>query len=86
MKQQRAPLQSLDADLDYKITQLAEGKGIRTVVKPGKPAEQGLVPLTRHAPRLKPTTRPAPRTPMRNVNVELPAYVWKAVKIRAAER
>jgi hypothetical protein len=23
---------------------------------------------------------------MRNVNVELPAYVWKALKIRAAER
>ncbi|MFT4117920.1 hypothetical protein [Bradyrhizobium sp.] len=79
---QRLPFQPLDEDMDTKIEALAQEKGVSTLVKASRleqnPSEK---------PKILVTNEPAPlRTAMKALNVELPDYVWKALKIRAAER
>jgi hypothetical protein len=79
MKQQRAPFQSLDADLDDKVEQLAQEKGVRALVKPATPPVAGPSSESDAVVPAQPAAR------MRNVNVELPDYLTTALKIRAAE-
>lgn len=93
----RTPFQPLDEDLDTKIETLAREKGVSTLVKPGQ-AEQGPSPINPSPVVAAPVRSLAPtaetsafdaapaRTPMKTLNVELPDYVWTALKIRAAEQ
>lgn len=83
MKQQRAPFQPLDNEFDDKIETLAREKGVSTLVKPAQ-AEQR--PAAIEKPTQAATEAAPPRTPMKALNVELPDYVWTALKIRAAEQ
>lgn len=75
---------ALDAELDERLERLADAKGVSSLVKPGSDPGAG---GTRHAPEpVDPETIPTPRSRMKNVNIEIPDYVWKELKIRAAHR
>lgn len=97
----RTPFQPLDEDLDNKIETLARDKGVGAMVKPVQ-AEQGPAVSRTAPTAIVTTPMPPrgvaaspndadfdaahARTPMKTLNVELPDYVWTALKIRAAER
>jgi hypothetical protein len=96
---QRTPFQPLDDDLDTRIETLAREKGVSTLVKPAQGEQGARISETSPAPApaiASPGMATAPsdasfeeapaRTPMKTLNVELPDYVWTALKIRAAER
>jgi hypothetical protein len=87
MKQNRAPFQPLDPDLDDKLENLARDKGVGALVKPTQ-GERGprLQEPPRQSEKPKAAATPAPLTPMKTLNVELPDYVWTDLKIRAAQQ
>ena len=87
MKAQRVPFGPLTEDLDDKIESLARKKGVGALVKPGPQSEQGALSAPVRVPAEPASkTEPAPRTPMKTVNMELPDYLWTALKIRAVEK
>lgn len=85
MKTQRAPFAPIAPDIDDgKLERLAAEKGVSALVKPvGEGA--GHKPAT--AEHKKDTADAGtPRSEMKSLNLELPAYVWTELKIRAAQR
>lgn len=88
MKQQRAPFQPVSADIDDdKLERLAAEKGVGSLVKPvaNGAGEGKAVPASR--PKPEPSADAAtPRSEMKSLNLELPAYVWTELKIRAAQQ
>lgn len=79
---------------DDKLEALARDKGVGAFVKPASQpmaiGEGGTASSTarRPTPKLpKPEADAAtPRSEMKTLNLELPAYVWTELKIRAAQR
>lgn len=89
MKAQRAPFQPLSADIDdEEIERLAREKGVGAIVKPARREREQPLPETTSRPQRQsaPTAEGTSLTAMKTVNVELPDYVWTALKIRATER
>lgn len=96
MTKQRTPSQPLDEDFDSKIETLAREKGVSTMVKPDRTEQGPGAGNTAPAAIMTPSSRmeaaevsaemAASRTATKTLNVELPDYVWTALKIRAAER
>lgn len=88
MKHTRAPFLPVSTDIDDdKLERLAAEKGVGALVKPV--ANGG--GESRTADKPKPTVEKAadagtPRSEMKSLNLELPAYVWTELKIRAAQR
>lgn len=88
MKQQRAPFLPVTNDIDDdKLERLAAEKGVGSMVKT---VANGPEESNREAkPRPKPEAAAeaaTPRIEMKSLNLELPAYVWTELKIRAAQR
>ena len=98
MKQQRAPFQSVIADVDDdRLERLAEEKGVGALVKSkpdrageGAPPRISLPVSNAKAPTLAEVEDSAiaatPRSAMKSVNIELPLSVWTELKIRAARQ
>lgn len=86
MKTTRAPFLPVSDDIDDdKLERLAAEKGVGSLVKP----VANRAGDTRPAPEAKPIIAPetgTPRSEMKSLNLELPAYVWTELKIRAAQR
>lgn len=86
---ERKPFLSLHADIDdARLERLAEQKGVAKLVQPANEAGQGAASATRKTlePMVDPERIPTPRSQMKNVNIEIPDYVWKELKVRAAHR
>lgn len=88
MKSERAPFAPITPDIDDdRLERLAAEKGVGAMVKPvANGAGEG-----RPAVPPKPKAEPAPdvatpRSEMKCLTLELPAYVWTELKIRAAQR
>lgn len=80
---------ALVADIDdASLERLAQEKGVATLVKTAPPVEEGSQPKPVRAAKPKPNPKsvPTPRNRMRNLNIEVPDYVWTDLKIRAAHR
>lgn len=88
MKTNRAPFRPLDADtLDQQVEIVAREKGVGALVKPAQQPEQATRTAAASRPKAEADPEAAtPRTPMKTLNVELPDYLWTALKIRAAEK
>jgi hypothetical protein len=87
MKPTRAPFMPVTDDIDdNKLERLAAEKGVGALVKPV--ANGGGESKTATSSRPKPDAAldATPRSEIKSLNLELPAYVWIALKIRAAER
>jgi hypothetical protein len=82
---------STDID-DDKLERLAADKGVGSFVKPDEPQRVGegstaAKPIVKARPtNQNPAEGATPRAEMKTVNLELPAYVWTDLKIRAAQR
>lgn len=90
MSTTRKAFAPLSADIDdTSLENLARSKGVATMVKTAPQAEEGaqaaVQPPTPATP-IDPELIPTPRSQMKNLNIELPDYVWKELKIRAAHR
>ncbi|AHB49894.1 hypothetical protein W911_03550 [Hyphomicrobium nitrativorans NL23] len=86
MKTERAPFAPITPDYDDKLERLAADKGVGALVKPvANRAGEGAATL---APQERPAPSPdaTPRSDMKSLNLELPAYVWTELKIRAAQQ
>lgn len=100
MKSQRAPFLPVSDDIvDHKLERLAQEKGVHSLVKTtanknrageGTPAptqaELPNVTSDVEAASVSPASGATPRSLMKTVNLELPAYVWTELKIRAAHK
>lgn len=86
MKTERAPFAPISPDIDDdRLERLAAEKGVGALVKPvAKRAGEGQ-PRTAEA-RPAPSPDATPRSEMKSLNLELPAYVWTELKIRAAQQ
>lgn len=83
MKAERKPFVDLSADIDdTRLERLAQEKGVATMVKTAPQPEQGAE--VSPEPVLDPESSPTPRSKMKNLNIEIPAYVWTELKVRAA--
>ena len=88
MKTERAPFAPISPDIDDdKLERLAAEKGVGALVKPvaNKAGER----VKKPAETVRPAQLPAdatPRSEMKSQNLELPAYVWTELKIRAAQQ
>lgn len=86
MKTERAPFAPINNDIDdQKLEQLAADKGVGALVKP---LANGGGERTRTAvaePKSNVAADATPRSEMKSLNLELPAYVWTELKIRAAQ-
>jgi hypothetical protein len=86
MKETRKPFMPVTDDIDdNKLGRLAADKGVGALVKPV--ANRTGVGATRDQPRATSEGAPdvTPRSDMKSLNLELPAYVWTDLKIRAAQ-
>ncbi len=89
----RPPFQSIELDpMDIRLEAMAAGKGIPTLVASGlEPPQQGeaaIAPaetLRAFKPGRGPAKEATPRSRMKGLKIELPDYVWVALKKRAAE-
>lgn len=88
MKQQRAPFMPVTPDIDDdRLERLAAEKGVGSLVKPVANGAGGSKPVAKPQPKLEAAAEAAtPRSEMKSLNLELPAYVWTELKIRAAQR
>lgn len=90
MSTTRKAFAPLSADIDdTSLEHLARSKGVATMVKTPPQAEEGAqaaVQAPKPAEPIDPELIPTPRSQMKNLNIELPDYVWKELKIRAAHR
>jgi hypothetical protein len=89
MSTTRKAFAPLTADIDdTSLENLARSKGVATMVKTAPQVEEGdQAPMeTPKAEPVDPDLVPTPRSQMKNLNIELPDYVWKELKIRAAHR
>ena len=88
MRTERKPFIPISADIDDdKLEKLAQDKGVSTLVTPQdlpQPGRDNAQPQAE--PVIDPETIPTPRSQMKNLNVEVPDYVWRDLKIRAAHR
>ena len=87
MKAERLPFQPISADIDdARLEKLAHNKGVSTLVKPSELPQsgQGQKQLAQPEAVVDPETIPTPRNRMKNVNIEIPDYVWTELKVRAA--
>jgi hypothetical protein len=100
MTKQRAPFMPVTPDFDDdQLERLAHDKGVGAMVRPAAqqisveaPVGQG-AQATVSAPAKPRVAKPSvsaatatPRSEMKTVNLELPAYVWTDLKIRAAHK
>lgn len=86
MKTDRAPFAPISNDIDdQKLEQLAADKGVGALVKPvaNGAGERNRAPAVE--PKPTPASDATPRSEMKSLNLELPAYVWTELKIRAAK-
>jgi hypothetical protein len=87
MSSTRKPFIPLSADIDANLEDLARAKGVATMVKTPPKTEAAPEVLVMKPPEpVDPESIPTPRSQMKNLNIELPDYVWKELKIRAAHR
>lgn len=85
MLEQRKPFRALDVEIDdSRLERLAEQKGVATMVKPG--SEAGEETKAARKPKVDPESLPTPAAQMKNFSIEIPDYVWKELKVRAAHR
>lgn len=85
MSNQRKPFLALDADIDdTRLERLAEEKGVATMVKSASGAGEGATKVA--AALADPDSIPTPRSQMKNFSIEIPEYVWKALKLRSVHR
>jgi hypothetical protein len=87
MKTERAPFAPITPDIDDdKLERLAAEKGVGALVKPvANRAGEGARKPAENA-RPVPSPDATPRSEMKSLNLELPAYVWTELKIRAAQQ
>lgn len=87
MKQTRAPFMSITPDVDDdKLEKLAAEKGVGALVKPVANGAGEERPVAASKPKAEQATDAGtPRSEMKSLNLELPAYVWTELKIRAAQ-
>ncbi|MCW5716912.1 MAG: hypothetical protein KIS68_03665 [Bauldia sp.] len=82
MTRTRAPFKPLDMDpLDNDIERLAREKGVGALVTSDR-----LQGKSSAAPAVEAAQPAAPRSRMKGLNLELPAYVWTELKIMAAHQ
>lgn len=91
----RPAFQSVELDpIDARLEAKAAEKGIPTLVTPRAEAPvveeqpmpvQPLNPVLRKTSRAAPQAQSTPRSRMKGLKIELPDYVWVALKHRAAE-
>ena len=88
----RPAFQSVELDpIDARLEAKAIEKGIPTLVTPKEPEpEEPIASVEPVAPVLRKSAKPSPkqatpRSRMRGLKIELPDYVWIALKKRAAE-
>ncbi len=84
---QRAPfLPVTDGIDDDRLERLAAEKGVGAMVKPvaNGAGETIKAPVARPEPTAADLA--TPRSEMKSLNLELPAYVWTELKIRAAQQ
>lgn len=88
MKQQRAPFMPVTPDIDDdRLERLAAEKGVGSLVKPVANGAGESRPAAKPQPKPEVGAEAAtPRSEMKSLNLELPAYVWTELKIRAAQR
>lgn len=88
MKTIRAPFMPVSDDIDdTKLERLAADKGVGAMVKPvANGAGEGRPAFAAKAKAEKVVDTGTPRSEMKSLNLELPAYVWTELKIRAAQR
>jgi hypothetical protein len=90
MSTTRKAFAPLTADIDdTSLENLARSKGVATMVKTPSHAEEGAqaaAQAPKQAEPIDPELIPTPRSQMKNLNIELPDYVWRELKIRAAHR
>ncbi len=102
MTKQRAPFMPVTPDFDDdQLERLAHDKGVGAMVRPAAqpssveaPVGQGAQapvaapakPRVAKASAATSTATATPRSEMKTVNLELPAYVWTDLKIRAAHK
>lgn len=101
MKAERKPFMAISADIDdTQLEKLAQDKGVATMVKSTPQAEPVVDPKTIPTPRAGrkslpeqdasitslPDDVPTPRSRMKNYSIDLPDYVLRELKIRAAHR
>jgi len=87
MKTERAPFAPITPDIDDdKLERLAAEKGVGALVKPvaNRAGEGPRKPAASARP--VPSPDATPRSEMKSLNLELPAYVWTELKIRAAQQ
>lgn len=100
MTKQRAPFMPVTPDIDDdQLERLAHDKGVGAMVRPASQQSSTEAPVGQGAqPPVSPPAKPkvakasasaataTPRSEMKTVNLELPAYVWTDLKIRAAHK
>lgn len=87
MRTQRAPFMPVTPDIDDdKLERLARDKGVGAMVKPAEPMRTGEGARTAAEPSRIVPADATPRSEMKSLNLELPAYVWTELKIRAAQQ
>lgn len=87
MNSTRKPFIPLTADMDASLEDLARNKGVATMVKAAPQAAEEIQPRIVAAPEpVDPDLIPTPRSRMKNLNMEIPDYVWTELKVRAAHR
>ncbi|MGD9786045.1 MAG: hypothetical protein AB7E80_15665 [Hyphomicrobiaceae bacterium] len=86
MKTERAPFAPISPDIDDdRLERLAADKGVGALVKPvANRAGEGTARTAETRPAPSPDA--TPRSDMKSLNLELPAYVWTELKIRAAQQ
>lgn len=77
---------AVDADIDDRLERLAQEKGVATMVTPDEVGQGAEASPRKPKPKIDPESIPTPRSQMKNVNIEIPDYVWKEMKVRAAHR
>lgn len=87
MKTERAPFMSITPDVDDdKLEKLAAEKGVGALVKPVANGAGMERPVAASKPKAeKEADAGTPRSELKSLNLELPAYVWIELKIRAAQ-
>jgi|SRR5688572_1561076 hypothetical protein len=89
MTTNRMPFMPLNVD-DEKLERLAAEKGVGKFEKPAQERREGAVPsaiqITAPAPANTPEADEKTTPNLKTVNLELPAYVWTELKIRAAHQ
>lgn len=89
MKQSRTPFAPITDDIDDdKLEKLAAEKGVGALVKPVANGRGEEARTASAKPKAEKAAEAAgtPRSEMKSLNLELPAYVWTELKIRAAQR